>query len=139
MGRILLGEFGDLRRDEVGAELLAACVKKRTVSVRRLAGGRAQEMRYARFLHNEEVTTQAMLKEAARRTREQSKGRHILVIHDTTESNFAHHAGRKLYCGEVGNGKDIGFFCTVDWRRTRQAGAWLALWTLLCTTGRAWL
>ena len=49
------------RLDRVGRDLLAAMVDKRTVNVRRLGGCRSQEVRFGRFLHNENVTMEAML------------------------------------------------------------------------------
>ena len=81
-----LGRFGDLRREEGGAFLLGRLIETggRRVSVRRLGGNRAGEMRLRRFLHNPLVTHEEMLEEAARRTGERCTGRHVLAIQDTT-------------------------------------------------------
>jgi hypothetical protein len=54
------------------------------VSVRRLGGNRAGEMRITRFLHNPKVKTVEMLSAALRRTRAQVVGRHVLAIQDTS-------------------------------------------------------
>jgi len=54
------------------------------VSVRRLGGNRAGEMRIARFLHNRRVTRQEMLAQARTRTSRAAGGRHVLAIQDTT-------------------------------------------------------
>jgi hypothetical protein len=105
-----LGKFGDERLDRVGRDLLTEMINKRTVHVRRLGGCRSQEVRFGRFLHNENVTMEAMLAEAAEQVGLRASGRDVLVIQDTTEINYAHHAKRKRGFGKVGNGEDIGLF-----------------------------
>ncbi len=54
------------------------------VSVRRLGGDRAGEMRITRFLHNPKVTLSAMTAAARARTCGQVGGRHVLAIQDTS-------------------------------------------------------
>jgi Transposase DDE domain len=54
------------------------------VSVRRLGGGRAGEMRITRFLHNPKVTLGEMMSTALARTSAQVAGRHVLAIQDTS-------------------------------------------------------
>lgn len=54
------------------------------VSVRRLGGDRAGEMRITRFLHNPKVTTREMLSQAQARTAAQVAGRHVLAIQDSS-------------------------------------------------------
>ena len=105
-----LGQFGDERLDRVGRDLLSAMVTKRTVNVRRMAGNRSQELRFGRFLHNENVSADAILSFAEQQVRRRAEGRHVLVIQDTTEINYAHHANSKRGFGTVGNGEDIGLF-----------------------------
>jgi len=56
----------------------------RGVSVRRLGGDRAGEMRITRFLHNPKVTPAAMLSLALARTTAQVAGRHVLAIQDSS-------------------------------------------------------
>jgi Transposase DDE domain len=55
-----------------------------SVSVRRLGGERAGEMRITRFLHNPKVTLNAMTSAARARTCGQVGGRHVLAIQDTS-------------------------------------------------------
>lgn len=105
-----LGEFGDQRVNLAGRDLLAAMVSKRTVNVRRMGGKRSQELRFGRFLHNENVTVDAILGSAEQQVRRRAGGRHVLVLQDTTEINYAHHAKSKRGFGTVGNGEDIGLF-----------------------------
>jgi IS4 transposase len=54
------------------------------VSVRRLGGGRAGEMRITRFLHNPKVRLGEMISTALARTCAQVAGRHVLAIQDTS-------------------------------------------------------
>lgn len=51
-----------------------------------------------------------MVATAAGHTARAAKARHVLAIQDTTELNFAGHAGQKRGFGTVGNGVDIGLF-----------------------------
>jgi len=61
----LLGRFGDERLNRVGRDFLAAMVSQRSVNIKRLGGSRSQEVRFGRFLHNEDVTVAAALAHAA--------------------------------------------------------------------------
>jgi len=62
-----LGRFGD-RRLEKGASLHAALVRQPWFVHSRLAGNRAQEVRFTRFLRNERVGVAEMASHAASRT-----------------------------------------------------------------------
>ncbi len=54
------------------------------ISVRRVGGNRAGEMRFTRFLRNLRVSPEEMVATARARTAGLVKGRHILAIQDTT-------------------------------------------------------
>ena len=54
------------------------------ISVRRVGGSRAGEMRFTRFLRNLRVSPEEMVVTARERTAGLVKGRHILAIQDTT-------------------------------------------------------
>lgn len=105
-----IGEFGDKRLASVGEDLLQAMEEKRTVVVRRLSKTRAEEIRFGRFLNNDNVTYQEMLDVEGERVAECASGRDVLVIQDTTEINFSEHTRSKRGFGTVGNGEDIGLF-----------------------------
>jgi DDE family transposase len=82
-------QFGTVRRPapgKRGACLLArlVCVGQSGISVRRVGGNRAGEMRFTRFLRNRRVTPAEMVATARARTAGLVKGRHILAIQDTT-------------------------------------------------------
>jgi len=59
-------------------------VGSRGISVRRLGGSRAGEMRITRFLRNDAVSLEEMQAHAMARTCARSVGRHVLAIQDTT-------------------------------------------------------
>lgn len=69
-----------------GAGLLArlVAVGQFGISVRRVGGNRAGEMRFTRFLRNPRVKPNEMVATARARTAGLVKGRHILAIQDTT-------------------------------------------------------
>jgi hypothetical protein len=77
---------------------------------RRLADTRAEEIAIGRFFGNVKVTPAEIIATAAQRTAEAAKGRHVLVIEDTTEVNYQSKRKRKRNLGTVGNGIDVGLF-----------------------------
>lgn len=85
-------------------------MERRSACLRKLAGCRAREVRFGRFLNNPSVRAQEMIATAAHATGRRVAGRHVLAIQDTTEINFRAHARRKRGFGTVGNGSDIGLF-----------------------------
>jgi hypothetical protein len=105
-----LGGFNDARLERVGAALLAAMQRHRTLCVHRLARDRNQAIQFGRFLDNPTVSTHEMLVHAARQTNRAASGRHVLAIQDTTELHFPTHAASKRGFGTAGNGSDVGLF-----------------------------
>jgi hypothetical protein len=85
-------------------------VSQQTVCLRQLAGNRAREVQFGRWLANHKVTPDALMKPACARTGAAAVGRHVLAIQDTTELNHQAHAGRVRGLGTVGNGRDVGLF-----------------------------
>jgi len=86
-------------------------VSKQTVCLRQLAGSRAREVQYGRWLANDKVTPAQLIDSACKRTGAIAAGRrHVLAIQDTTELNHQAHAGRVSGLGTVGNGSDVGMF-----------------------------
>lgn len=82
---VSLGRFGD-RRLEKGGLLAgsAGCVGQSGISVRRVGGNRAGEMRFTRFLRNRRVSPGEMVATARARTAGLVQGCHVLAIQDTT-------------------------------------------------------
>ncbi len=85
-------------------------LEKCSVSLRKLGGNRATEVKFGRFLSNGKVTVDELIEHATRRTGEIAEGLHVLGIQDTTEINYQAHAGRVSGLGTVGNGVDVGLF-----------------------------
>jgi hypothetical protein len=59
-------------------------VGERGISVRKLGGSRAGEMRITRFLRNPKVSADAIFADAAGKTAARVRGLHVLAIQDTT-------------------------------------------------------
>jgi hypothetical protein len=72
--------------------------------IRRLAGCRAQEMRFWRFLRNPAVTDGEMVRHAAAGTAARVAGRDIVVVHDTSELALGGRRARANGYGPVGKG-----------------------------------
>lgn len=81
-----------------------------SASVRQLSDTRAEEVGFARFFHNPNVSVEEILATAAERTAAAAADRHVLLIEDSSEINYQSKAGRKRGLGTVGNGKDAGLF-----------------------------
>ena len=85
-------------------------VSQQTVCLRQLAGSRAKEVQFGRWLANDKVTSAELIRKSCTRTEAAATGRHVLAIHDTSELNYQAHAGRVSGLGTVGNGTDVGLF-----------------------------
>ena len=85
-------------------------VREQAVCLRRLAGDRAREVQFGRWLANDNVTPEILIASACARTGVAATGRHVLAIQDTTELNYQAHARRVSGLGTVGNGTDVGLF-----------------------------
>jgi hypothetical protein len=86
--------------------LLDRLVLRRTVTVKRLGGGEADEKAFWRFLHNERVSERALIEAARSHLLAQVAGRRVLAIQDTSEINFSRQKRRKAAFGRGGNGTD---------------------------------
>ncbi len=106
--------FGDMRLEARGNDIAAEMICKETVILNRLADNRADLVGNCRFFQNDRVTLDALQDEATTRCAELTQGQHVLVIGDTSEINYQHHAGKLERTdpdlGPVGNNRDIGFF-----------------------------
>jgi hypothetical protein len=91
-----------------GAALHAALVERPCACIRRLAGGRAQEMRFTRFLRNNAVTAVEMVEHAAAAAAPRVADRDIVVIQDTSELKLGGRWARQNGYGPVGKGGGVG-------------------------------
>jgi len=88
--------------------LHAALVERPCACIRRLAGRRAQEVRFTRFLRNDCVTAGEMVCHAAAGTAARVAGRDVVVVQDTTELTLGGRRARASGYGPVGKGGALG-------------------------------
>lgn len=82
----------------------AALVARPGSCIRRLAGTRAREIQFTRFLRNGSVTATEMVAHAADRTAARAAGRDIVVIQDTSELALGGRRAKANGYGPVGKG-----------------------------------
>jgi hypothetical protein len=84
--------------------LHAALVARPGSCIRRLAGTRAREIQFTRFLRNGSVTATEMATHAAERTAARAAGRDVVVIQDTSELALGGRRAKANGYGPVGKG-----------------------------------
>jgi hypothetical protein len=84
--------------------LHAALVARPGSCIRRLAGARAREIQFTRFLRNASVTATEMAAHAAERTAARAAGRDVVVIQDTSELALGGRRAKASGYGPVGKG-----------------------------------
>jgi Transposase DDE domain len=84
--------------------LHAALVRRPGCCIRRLAGNRAREVQFTRFLRNERVSVAEMASHAVGRTAERVGGREIIVVQDTSELFLGGRRAKANGYGPVGKG-----------------------------------
>src|SRR5215467_3432119 len=67
-----------------GVSLHEALVRRPCSCIRRLAGNRAREVQFTRFLRNKKVGVAEMASHAAARTADRVAGREVIVVQDTS-------------------------------------------------------
>lgn len=82
----------------------AALVARPGCCIRRLAGTRAREIQFTRFLRNGSVTASEMVAHAAERTAARAAGRDVVVIQDTSELALGGQRAKARGYGPVGKG-----------------------------------
>jgi hypothetical protein len=102
--------FGDIRVSERADWLIERVAAVGSVVLRQIGQTRAGEIAIHRFLSSRYVSVDRIVETLAGRTAQQSVGRRILAIQDTSEVNFAGRAGKRRGFGLGGNGKTPGFF-----------------------------
>jgi hypothetical protein len=90
--------------------LLQRAVERVTVNLRAAADRRAEWLGFSRWLNNPNVTASEIAEHSAEALSTRVAGLHVLAIQDTTELNYAAHAGRVRGLGPAGNGVDPGLF-----------------------------
>lgn len=75
--------------------------------IRRLAGTRAREIQFTRFLRNKLVTAAEMAAHAGERTAARAAGRDVVVMQDTSELALGGRRAKKNGYGPVGKGGNL--------------------------------
>ena len=81
-----------------------ALVRRPCSCIRRLAGSRAREIQFTRFLRNERVSVAEMASHTAARTADRVAGREIIVVQDTSELFLGGRRAKANGYGPVGKG-----------------------------------
>lgn len=110
-----------------GALLLQRTVERVTMNLRTAADRRAEWVGFSRWLNNPSVTAEEIAVHSAEALSERVAGLHVLAIQDTTELNYAKHAGRVRGLGPSGNGRDPGLFVHPVLAIDARSGALLGL------------
>jgi hypothetical protein len=108
----------------------------KTVSLRRLAGNRATEVKFGRWLRNKKVEVSELIEQTVQKVTPLAHGWHVLAIQDTTELNYQAHATRTSGLGTVGNGTDQGIYLHPMLTLNAETGACLGLSGLKLWTRR---
>lgn len=93
-----------------GALLLQRAVERVTVNLRAAADRRADWVGFSRWLNNPNVTVSELAEHCGAELSGRVAGLHVFAVQDTTELNYAAHAGRVHGLGRSGNGVDPGLF-----------------------------
>lgn len=87
---------------------------KNTTILNQLAHGRADLVGFSRFLGNDKITPDKLVGSAIHRCSQLVKGRHVLVLNDTTDFNFRDHENyldaADEHLGPMSNEGDMGFY-----------------------------
>jgi len=102
--------FGDVRVAERAEWLVERVAAVGTLVVRRVGTTRAGEKAIHRFLSSPYVSADRIVETVAAGTAATCVGRHVLVVQDTTEINFAGREQKRRGFGPTGDGKTPGFF-----------------------------
>lgn len=101
---------------------------KRTVSLRRMAGGAWQrQMRFWRFVANPRVTVDKLVEGWSQQTRLAVSGRHVLAIQDSSDIKFSTTSERRRGLGKVGKGNVFGLILHAMMATDADTGSCLGL------------
>lgn len=105
--------FGDKRVDKRGAQLHFGLFRNSVHSIQQIASHRAEQKGFYRFLKNDKVSEDKLIKELSQRCGRLVKDKVVLSIQDTSEINLSRHSNRinqDKGVGDITHSKGIGFF-----------------------------
>lgn len=107
----IIGCFQDYRLKKIGALLFKKICTKMTTCIKHLAGSRALEVGFSRFLHNKNTDIAEIEHSLAERTNHNCENRnHVLCIQDTVEVNYPKQYIKKNDFGPTTLNDINGFF-----------------------------
>ena len=105
--------FGDKRIENRGEQLLSSLFRAGYSSIQSISGSRAEQKGYYRFLRNDKVQEDLLVKEMVERCGKICAGKVVLSIQDSSEINLCNHEGRITHDESIGPINDsvrgIGF------------------------------
>ncbi len=110
-GTFNIGHFGDLRLDRLGCRLFRSIFEKMTVCIKQLAGDRATEVAFGRFLGNPRVNIEEINKEFSKKANQACRGKdHVLCLQDSVQLTYPSQNLKKSNFGPTGNPDTKGLF-----------------------------
>lgn len=106
----IVNSFVDKRLKKNSQLIFDRILDRKKVSLRQLANGRSETVKFERWFRNKNVTVNNLVQAEQARLAPLVEGRHVLGIQDTTELNYENNARLVNGLGTVGNGTDFGFF-----------------------------
>jgi hypothetical protein len=107
----VIGQFGDQRLAKVGALLFKRLSEKLSVCIKSLAGNRATEVAFNRFLNNEGVDLASISDEFSNKTNTVCADKsHVLCLQDTVQLTYPTHSVKKNDFGPTGDADTQGLF-----------------------------
>ena len=103
-----MGIFVDKRLEARYEHLVSAMTRHPSVILRQIASNRNEEIAFGRFINNRNVNPRAMIESACRRTAQNSKGRDVLLVCDTSTMGFGMNSSIEGL-GPTGDGSGQGF------------------------------
>src|SRR5687768_5366095 len=94
--------FGDRRIENRGQQLLSSLFRAGYSSIQSISNCRAEQKGYYRFLRNDKVQEDLLIKEMVERCGKICTGKVVLSIQDTTEVNLYNHNGRINHDESIG-------------------------------------
>ncbi len=101
--------FGDSRLNCRGNEFIESINEKNSVIIHKISNGWNEEMAYGRFLNNEKVTSEELIKAVSSSVGNAVEGKHVLILEDSSELNYTAKEKRIKDLGKVAKGLDSGF------------------------------
>ena len=99
-----IGYFGDERLLKTGALLFKRMASRMSICIKKLAGNRALQVAFNRFLSNENARMEEIEKSLADKTNVNcKKKKHVLCIQDTVEVNYSKQPEKKAKFGSNRN------------------------------------